>query len=88
MLLSSLHVIIFPCLEKYSQSEARIAVAYSTLPSRHYLRATASCGGDLLRTSQNHLQKFSTIANSSDHVLRFSDDFRKLPKAFDDFSKF
>ena len=34
---------IYPCQEKYSQSEARISVAYSAV-SRHYLRATVYWG--------------------------------------------
>ena len=85
-----------PCLEKYSQSEARITVAYSallykysTLLSRHYLRATVYWGPfeDFSKASSETLQLLRTITNISNHVRKFSEDFRTLPKISENFPK-
>ena len=55
---------------------------YSTLLSSHYLRATVYWDPfeDFSKASYETLQLLRTIMNISDHVWKFSEYFRTLPK--------
>ena len=59
---------------------------YSTVLSRHYLRATVYWG-PFEDFSKAGLQNVSTLTDIFNHVREFSDNFRTLPKISEDFPK-
>ena len=74
-----------PCLEKYSQSEARLPLRILRYATGNMQRVVFhSTFQSLLarnsKASSGTLQLLRTITNTSDHVRKFSEDFPKILK--------
>ena len=73
---------------RYVTGNIQRVVFHSAFPSL-LVRATIYWGPfeDFSKTSSETFQLLRTITNISDHVRKFSDDFRTLPKTSEDFQK-
>ena len=87
---------VLPCAKENTANQKPGKLVYSAVQravfslSRHYLRAVLILASfyEILKISSDTFQLLRTSANSSsDHLRKFSDSFRTLPKIFRKFKK-